>query len=410
LGDAGLPFGGAGLVDAGAFAVDGYGDGHVDDFELVDGFHAEVGKGQDFAALDGFGDEVGGSADGDEVDGFELADGVDGDGAAFGFADHAEQAGLGEHLAGELVHARGGGGAGGADGFIAHGFNGADVVDEPALEVDGELFAAGEHVGEALVGGVAAGEELAREQDDFAGLPGLGVFMGDGVEIDAAGILRRVFKLGPEGERRRGDRDWTGAVEVDVEVAGGGAVGDHGDGQVGGVGGELHDLDVEDGGEAAETLGADAELVDLGVELDAEGFHLRLRAAVDEFAHVDGVHEGLLGHDHGFFGGASDADAEHSGVLRTQSTMESDGLSMANLDFASEPPPFEATVMSKPDPATSSTTTMAGVLSPVLRRVKAGSARMLGRRTLSELRQASRTPSSIICCMDIMPKVAEGAH
>ena len=159
------------------------------DFELVDGFHAEVGEGEDACALDGLGDEVGGAADGDEVDGFELADGVDGCGAAFGFADHAEQAGLGEHLAGELVHARGGGGAGGADGFVADGFDGADVVDEAAFEVDGELFAAGEHVGEALVGGVAAGEELAGEQDDFAGLPGLDVVVGDGVEIDAAGVF-----------------------------------------------------------------------------------------------------------------------------------------------------------------------------------------------------------------------------
>ena len=43
MGDAGGPFGGAGLVDAGALAVDGYGDGHVDDFELVDGLPAEVG-------------------------------------------------------------------------------------------------------------------------------------------------------------------------------------------------------------------------------------------------------------------------------------------------------------------------------------------------------------------------------
>jgi hypothetical protein len=33
-------------------------------------------------------------------------------------------------------------------------------------------------------------------------------------------------------------------------------------------------------------------------------------------------------------------------VLRTQSTMESDGLSMANLDLASEPPPLAATVTS----------------------------------------------------------------
>ena len=77
---------------------------------------------------------------------------------------------------------------------------------------------------------------------------------------------------GQSGERRRGDRDGAAAVEVDVEMAGGGAVGDHGDGEVGGVGGEVLDLDVEDGGEAAEALGSDAELVDFGVELDAEFF------------------------------------------------------------------------------------------------------------------------------------------
>ena len=43
------------------------------------------------AALDGLGDEVGCAADGHEVDGLELADGVDGGGAALGFADHAER-------------------------------------------------------------------------------------------------------------------------------------------------------------------------------------------------------------------------------------------------------------------------------------------------------------------------------
>ena len=74
--------------------------------------------------------QVGGSADGHEVDGAELLDGVDGGGAALGFADHAEEAGLGEHLAGELIHARGGGGAGGADDLFADGVDGADVVDE----------------------------------------------------------------------------------------------------------------------------------------------------------------------------------------------------------------------------------------------------------------------------------------
>jgi hypothetical protein len=47
LGDAGGPFGLAGLADAGALAVDGYGDGHVDDFELVNGLPAQVGEGDD---------------------------------------------------------------------------------------------------------------------------------------------------------------------------------------------------------------------------------------------------------------------------------------------------------------------------------------------------------------------------
>ena len=107
--------------------------------------------------------------------------------------------------------------------------------------------------------------------------------------------------------------DGAGAVEVDVGVAGGGAVGDHGDGEVGGVGGVVEDLDVEDGGEAAEALGADAEAVDLVVELDAEFFDVGFGAAGDEVLHVDGVHEGLLGEEHGFFGGAADADAEHAG-------------------------------------------------------------------------------------------------
>ena len=51
LGDAGLPLGGAVLVDAGAERVDG--DGHVDDIELVDGFHAEVGEGEDTGGVDG---------------------------------------------------------------------------------------------------------------------------------------------------------------------------------------------------------------------------------------------------------------------------------------------------------------------------------------------------------------------
>ena len=59
-------------------------------------------------------------------------------------------------------------------------------------------------------------------------------------------------------------------------------------------------------------------------------------------------------------------------VFSTQSTTESDGLSMAKRDLASEPPPLAATVTSTLPPVTISTTTMAGVLSPVFLAAEGG--------------------------------------
>ena len=70
-------------------------------------------------------------------------------------------------------------------------------------------------------------------------------------------------------------------------------------------------------------------------------------------------------------------------VFSTQSTIESEGLSMANFDLASEPPPLAATVTSTVAPRTRSTVTTAGVLSRVLVRAPAGSARTLARNLLS---------------------------
>ena len=70
-------------------------------------------------------------------------------------------------------------------------------------------------------------------------------------------------------------------------------------------------------------------------------------------------------------------------VFRTQSTMESDGLSMTNLDLASEPPPLAATWTSTVAPGTSCMWITAGVLSRVFWRFPAGSARTEARRTLS---------------------------
>jgi len=70
-------------------------------------------------------------------------------------------------------------------------------------------------------------------------------------------------------------------------------------------------------------------------------------------------------------------------VFSTQSTMESDGLSMTNFDLASEPPPLAATVTSTVSPGTSCVWITAGVLSRVLTRLPAGSASTLARSGLS---------------------------
>ena len=70
-------------------------------------------------------------------------------------------------------------------------------------------------------------------------------------------------------------------------------------------------------------------------------------------------------------------------VLSTQSTILSEGFSITNLDFASEPPPLAAISTSTLSPKTNSMCTTAGVLSWVLMRLPAGSLRIEARRTLS---------------------------
>ncbi|MCY1529424.1 hypothetical protein D9M68_645680 [compost metagenome] len=72
------------------------------------------------------------------------------------------------------------------------------------------------------------------------------------------------------------------------------------------------DLDVEHRGQAAQALRADAQRIDLFIQLDAQLFQLVLRTAGQQLVHVDVFHQRLLGHQHGLFGGAADADAQHA--------------------------------------------------------------------------------------------------
>ena len=55
-------------------------------------------------------------------------------------------------------------------------------------------------------------------------------------------------------------------------VPGGGAVGNDGDGLVGGMGGEVFHFDVQHRGQATQALGADAQAIDLVEQLQAQFF------------------------------------------------------------------------------------------------------------------------------------------
>ncbi len=70
-------------------------------------------------------------------------------------------------------------------------------------------------------------------------------------------------------------------------------------------------------------------------------------------------------------------------VLSTQSTRLSLGFRMAKRDLFSEPPPFAARRTSTLSPGTSSTCTMAGVLSPVFLRAPMGGDTIDARSRLS---------------------------
>ena len=73
----------------------------------------------------------------------------------------------------------------------------------------------------------------------------------------------------------------------------------------------VQDLHVEHGRETAEPLRTDTHGVDRIEYVDAQLFDIALRAALLELAHVDGIHQALLGKLHAMFRGAADADAQH---------------------------------------------------------------------------------------------------
>ena len=179
------------------------GDRHVLHDELVDRLHAQIGKADHTRGLDCLRDQISGATYRHQICGFVFADRLDRDRAALGLADHAEQAGFAEHLLGELVHARRGSRTGGTDDFGAHRIDRTDVVDEAPAQVDRQRLAAIQHLDDALVCSIAAGEQLPVEQQDFARLPARDFCRRDGVQIDTTTLRRVVGQLRPVGQQWR---------------------------------------------------------------------------------------------------------------------------------------------------------------------------------------------------------------
>ena len=98
-----------------------------------------------------------------------------------------------------------------------------------------------------------------------------------------------------------------------MRVARRGAIGDHRHGLARRMAGIVVDLDVEDGGQAAQTLRANAQRIDLVENLDPHLLDLGLRPAQFQLAHVYGLHQAFLGQRHRLFRRAADADAQHAG-------------------------------------------------------------------------------------------------
>ena len=241
-----------------------------------------------------------------------LFDRFHSDGSALGLANHRDEAGIRQHHLGELVHARGGRRAGGADDLVPDRVDRSDVINHAVGKFRWQLLAFFEHVLDAFVRSIATRQQLAREQQGLAGLPRRNFSRRELVEIHArCGGRCSPRDLGPVIERGRLERHGSRSIQDKVRMPRGGAVGDHRHGLVRRVRRVIQNLHVEHRGQAAEALRADAECIDLVVELDAHFLEFGFRSARLQVRHVDGVHERLLRHQHRFFGRAAHADPEH---------------------------------------------------------------------------------------------------
>ena len=314
-----------------AFVVDEDEGREVDDFDLPDGFHAELGIIDDFDLADVLlREDRGGSADGAEIETAVRLAGV-GDGlATVALGDHDERAAMLLEKLDVTVHATGGGRTERAGGHADGRLGGAGVIDGVILDVLRQAFALLESFADLGVRDVAGDDERAGEREARGDrvLRKLGADVRHGtVEVDLHD-LRRVGVLARVG------RDEAAGIllklldpdTILVDLGLGVAVGGTGDGEAdrtrGAVTRESDDAHVQGEPLAAE-LRADAELMrdleELGLERGiAEGAAMLVagrgqRVVVMGRGQLDGLH--------GRFGGRA-ADDEREVVRRARGGAE----------------------------------------------------------------------------------------
>ena len=244
-----------------------------------------------------------------------LLNGLHGHRAPLRLTDHAQEPGFFQDEVRELIHAGGGGRPRRPHHFIANRIYRADVVDEPARQIDalGKPFPAFDEALHALMGRVPARQHAARKQNGFPRLPAGHLFLRHRIQIHPSrGFPSAPADLRPGAEIRGRLQGRARPIKHKVRVARGRAVRNHGHGQGGRVGGVVQNFHVEDRGEPAQALRTDAQGVHRIHDFKAQFFHSIGGTASPELMDVNGAHEGFLGHHRRLFCGAADADAQHA--------------------------------------------------------------------------------------------------
>ena len=167
------------LVKIGSQAVDDHGKGQVFHLQCPDGLGAQILIAHQLGGLDALGQQGAGPADGTKVDRAGLSHGLDHLRAALALADHA-QLSQPQQGGGVGVHAVAGGGPGGADGLPGPGGRGAHIVDDRALDGEGEGLALRHQGAQPLMGGVPGGIDGAGEVDALSGPQAAAYLRGEG--------------------------------------------------------------------------------------------------------------------------------------------------------------------------------------------------------------------------------------